>query len=720
MSETAAPQQTEPAGRSAGPGIGTGLACLYFLARYHKVPLNEGRWKDEAAHAGEELPLPHLMRLSQEAGFKVKALRIGLSKLRRLPLPAMITDREGGYGVLAKLTEEEALLFDPVTGRPKPLPIKEFTEQWGGTIILFTPRQGRGAADSPFGFRWFLPLLWKFRQSVAEVLAASLILQLFGIALPLIIQVVIDKVLVHNGLTTLHVLMTGLVVMACFEWLLGMARTYVYHHTTGRLDVILGTKLVRHLLRLPLVYFESRRVGDTMARVREMDQIRQFLTGSPLTALLDAAFIFLYVAVMLFYSPVLTCIVLGAVLMLALLSWGVTPVLRRRLEERYARSAESQAFMVESVSGMQTLKSFALESRMHAKWEELLAGQIRAGFRTSMWAGTAGTTGQWIQRLSTLGVLWYGAWLVLHGGLSVGGLIAFQMLSSRVSEPVLRLVQLWREVQQASLSIEKLKDVFETKPEPGSEPGKTRLPAVQGHIRFEGVRFRYRPGGAEVLQGISFQVKPGSVIGVVGRSGSGKSTLSKLIQRLYVPEAGRILIDGMDIGQADPVWLRRQIGVVLQESVLFSGSVRENIAIHSPGASMEAIVQAARMAGAHEFITDLPEGYDTAVGERGASLSGGQRQRIAIARALLLNPPILIFDEATSALDYESERIILQNLGQICRGRTVFIIAHRLSAMARAHAVMVLDKGRLVESGTHQELLEKGGLYAHLLRQQER
>src|SRR6185437_9371692 len=465
-------------------------------------------------------------------------------------------------------------------------------------------------------------------------------------------------------------------------------------------------------------YFELRRVGDTVARVRELENIRQFITGSSINVILDLVFTVLFVAVMFLYSGVLTCVTLACIPLFVVLSVVIRPLMRRRLEEKFDRGAESQSYLVESVTGVQTVKAMALEPIFYRRWEEQLARYVTAAFRATHLSGIAGALGQIIQKLSTLSILWVGAYLVMRGSLTVGQLIAFQMLSGRVISPILRVVQLWQDFQQVGISVERLGDLLNTKAEPALSPGKMSLPGIQGAVRLESVRFRYQFDGPEILRNFSCTIAPGTTVGIVGRSGSGKSTLAKLLQRLYVPESGRILIDGIDLQQADPMWLRRQVGVVLQENFLFNGTIRDNIAIHMPGAPMAQIVEMAKLAGAHDFILELLEAYDTPVGERGTALSGGQRQRIAIARALMANPRILIFDEATSALDYESERIIQDNLGRICKGRTVFIIAHRLSTIRQADTILVLDKGQLVEQGSHNELMSRPGSYHHLFSQQ--
>jgi ATP-binding cassette, subfamily B, bacterial HlyB/CyaB len=470
-------------------------------------------------------------------------------------------------------------------------------------------------------------------------------------------------------------------------------------------------------MQLPLAYFQARRVGDTAARVRELENIRSFLTGSALTLLLDAVFSIVFIALMFSYSASLTLVVLASLPAYLLLGIGVVPVLRARLNEKFARGAENQALLVEAISG-ETVKAAALEPQLVRRWDQQQAAYVSASFRTQTLAQVAHEGTSLVGKFVSLGTLWFGARLAMAGELSIGELVAFNMFAGRVAQPIMRMAQMWTDFQQTGLSVARLGDVLNTRTEllPRSA---SPLPALQGRVGFDSVVFRYRPGVAPVLNGVSLDVRPGEVIGIVGRSGSGKSTLTKLIQRLHLPEQGRVLIDGHDIASLDPVQLRRQVGVVLQENLLFNRTVRENIAITDPAAPMEAVMHVARLAGAHDFITELPEGYDTVISEHGSSLSGGQRQRIAIARALFANPRILILDEATSALDYESEAVIQRNMAAICRGRTVFIIAHRLSAVRRANRIVAMDKGRIVEIGSHEQLLARPkGLYAHLWRLQ--
>lgn len=692
----------------------TGLICLLILARFHDLPANGSQLQHLYAQSGHVLADTDLLRAAKHIGLKAGVHKTTWGKLEGLPLPAMAKLVDGRYLVVAKVQAEKVLVQHADETRPLVLSRDRFEMIWTGELLLFTKRANIRLQDLKFDFTWFIPAIVKYRKFFGEVLIASFFLQLFALLTPLFTQVVIDKVLVHKGFTTLHVLAIGMITLALFEAILGGLRTYLFAHTTNRIDVSLGSQLFRHILTLPLSYFEARRVGDTVARVRELEQIRQFLTSHSVTVLLDVVFTVVFLAVMWFYSSTLTLIVMASLPIYALLSVAITPSIRTRLHEKFNRGAENQAFLVEAVSGVQTVKSLAVEPPLLRKWEEQLAGYVRASFRATSLITIAGHSATCVQKITTVAVLWVGAYRVIDGDLSIGQLIAFNMLSAQVTGPLLRLVNLWQEFQQVGISVQRLGDVLNTHPEPSYNPNRTTLPHVKGQIRFEDVVFRYRPDGPEILRRVSFAVEPGQTIGIVGRSGSGKSTIAKLMQRLYVPERGKIVLDGVDLMQVDPAWLRRQVGVVLQENFLFNASVRENIALTDPGLGMERVIQAAQLAGSHDFIMELTEGYDTVIGEQGCTLSGGQRQRIAIARALIANPRILIFDEATSALDYESESVIQQNMAQISEGRTVFMIAHRLSTVRQAHRIYVIERGEVVEQGTHQDLLRHSGFYARL------
>jgi len=693
-----------------------GLAALVTLLHLQGVAADAG----QIAHrlGTNTIGAPEMLRCARELGLKARVHRTAWSRLLSTPLPAIACLGDGGFLLVGKAGPDKVLVQAPLAPRPILMTREEFGAVWDRRLILMTRRAGLSDIARRFDITWFLGAIHKYRYLLSEVLLASFFLQLLGLASPLFFQVVIDKVLVHRSLSTLDVLVLGLLTMSVFETVLGILRTHLFSHTTNRIDVELGARLFRHLLALPMAYFQARRVGDSIARVRELENIRNFLTSSALTLVIDLFFTTVFLGVMFFYSPLLTWIVLGSFPFYIAISAGATPLFRRRLNEKFQRGAENQAFLVESVTGIETLKAMAVEPQMQRRWEEQLAGYVSASFRVLTLGNTASQTVQLVSKVVTASILYCGARLVIDGNLSVGELVAFNLLAGRVSAPVLRLAQIWQDFHQARLSIARLGDILNTTAEPTYSPGRAQLPAIRGDIKFDHVSFRYRIDGQEVLQDVSFEVPAGQTVGIVGPSGSGKSTFAKLVQRLYVPERGRVLIDGMDLAMADPAWLRRQIGIVLQENVLFNRSVRDNIALADPAMPTERVIAAARLAGAHDFIIELPEGYDTVVGERGSTLSGGQRQRIAIARALVTDPHILIFDEATSALDYESERIIQQNMKEIAKGRTVLIIAHRLSTVRAVDRIVTLDRGCLVEDGSHDTLIKTGGRYATLHRLQ--
>lgn len=713
--ETAAAEGPAAEGATQEP-VDTGALCLVTLLRFLELPGDAAQLRHQFGEPDKTMSAETLVRAAKRLDLKSRIVKSQWKKLDGTPMPAIAELKNGNFILIGGIRDGKLLAQDPTTGKMGALDQTQFEEIWTGRLILATRRTKILGKGSKFDISWFVPAILKYKRLFIEVLIASFFLQVFGLVSPLFFQVIIDKVLVHRGLTTLDVLIFGLVVVSVFEVFMGILRTYIFSHTTNRIDVELGSQLYRHLLALPLSYFESRQVGQSVARVRELDSIRNFITGSGLTLLMDLFFTIVFFAVMWHFSPLLTMIVLGSIPFYVALAFFVTPVLRARLEEKFQRSAQNQAFLVESVTGVETMKALSVEPQSQRRWEEQLAGYVQSAFRTAQLGNVAGQSTQLISKVTMALTLYFGATAVIAGDLTVGQLVAFNMLSGRVTGPILRLAQLWNDFQQARISVERLGDILNTPTEPQYNPNRATLKDIEGNVVFENVTFRYRPDLPEVLRRINLNVPAGQIVGIVGPSGSGKSTLTKLVQRMYVPESGRVLVDGVDLAMVDTSWLRRQVGVVLQENLLFNRSIRENIALADPGMPMERVVEAAKMAGAHDFITELAEGYDTLVGERGSNLSGGQRQRVAIARALVTNPRILILDEATSALDYESERIIQQNMRRICEGRTVLIIAHRLSTVRTADRIVTIDKGELVEDGTHEELLKTDGRYARLWR----
>ncbi|WP_046168689.1 type I secretion system permease/ATPase [Chromobacterium vaccinii] len=696
--------------------IDAGAAALVIVARYHGIAADAAQIKHQSGSVSAKLSDTDLLLAARQLGLTARIVSLKLSRLMHASLPCLALLDNGSHLIIGKTDGQRVLVQDPVTEQPVMLTLDELATKWDGRAMLFASRASLAGELARFDFTWFIPAIVKYRRLIAEVFAVSLVLQLFALVTPLFFQVVMDKVLVHRGFATLNVICIALLITSLFDVLLTGLRTYVFSHTTNRIDVELGASLFRHLLALPLPYFGARRVGDTVARVRELENIRSFLTGQALTAVLDVLFSGIFLAVMCFYSLKLTLIVALSLPCYAAISFVLVPPLRNRLDEKFARGADNQSFLVETVSGIETVKSMAVEPQFTRRWDQQLASYVSAGFRVTALSMLGQQGIQLVGKLVTVLTLWFGALMVINGHLTVGGLVAFNMLAGRVSDPVLRLAQLWQDFQQVGISMRRLGDILNTRTE--LPPSRQALPEARGEILFEDVRFRYAPDGPQVLKGIDLHIRAGEVIGIVGRSGSGKSTLTKLLQRLYVPEGGCIRLDGIDLALADPAWLRRQIGVVLQENLLFNRSIRENIALSDPGIPLDQVMEAAKLAGAHEFIIELPEGYDTKVGEHGNGLSGGQRQRIAIARALISNPGILILDEATSALDYESERIIQHNMQAICRNRTVIIIAHRLSAVRHANRIVAMDKGEIVEIGAHETLVRQGGYYARLVELQ--
>jgi ATP-binding cassette, subfamily B, bacterial HlyB/CyaB len=695
------------------------LTALEIAGKLNRIPIDSRGIVKEYALSEDEPSIEELTRIAKHQGFRSSIKKLPIEKIvKNYPLPAIVLKKDGTYMSIIQVNEEkqELLVFDASSKEPYVMNYVDCENiSSGKTIVL---KHKMLSQQAKFGFGWFYTQMLNYKKIIGEVLLASFILQLFGLVTPLFTQVILDKVLVHRSMTTLDVLAIAFVAVAIFDFIINLIRNYIFVHTTSKIDAKLGAKLFHHLLALPIAYFEKRKVGNIIARVRELDTIREFIANKSISVILDVLFSGVFVAVMLLYSVKLTMLVVSFVAVIGLIYFFITPQLRKRLEEKFQMGAQSNAYLVESVTGVQTVKSLALEGSMQRKWEDYLAKYVNSSFHLSNLSNVLGGLSGMLQKLMTISMLYVGVSLVLEGKLSVGQLIAFQMFANQFSGPVLRLVNLWNEFQQTLLSVDRIGDILNTPTEQKNDKAIT-LPHIEGSVRFDNIGFSYTPDMPNVINGVSAEFKEGMSVGLVGRSGSGKSTITKLIQRLYIPNSGTIYIDNIDIRHMNPKWLRNNIGVVLQENFLFSGTIKDNISLSRPDAPMEQIIAVSQMAGAHEFISELPEGYDTQVGERGASLSGGQRQRVSIARALIINPRILIFDEATSALDYESEKIIQNNMNTIKDGRTMFIVAHRLTTVKDCDVIVVMDKGTIVESGSHEELLNLKGYYHKLYTQQD-
>lgn len=680
-----------------------------IIAQFYGMPVNIKSLQEQYYIDDKHNIELQFVRAVIKSGLKCRHAK-QLNINNKTPTPAIIHLANKGYVVLLAVKDNQWLIQSTFQTQPEVF-IPESQCLVSG--FLFAKRVSWESINRDFNIQWFFQAFMRYKKLIGEILMASFFIQILALVTPLFFQVVVDKVLAHQSLTTLDVLAIGMLTIVTFDVILGGLRNYQMAHTSQRIDVMLSSLLYKHLLSLPLSYFKLRQVGITVARVHELKTVREFLTGSAMTLCLDILFAVVFFVIMAFYSIPLTLIVLVSLIPYILLSIFITPLLRRRLDEQFQQGAKNQAFLVESITGVEQVKAMSVENQMTRRWDEQIAYFVTSCFKTQNLSNVAGQISQFVSKLTSVAILWYGAQLVIEGKLTVGALVAFNMFAGQATAPVLRLVQLWQSFQQVSISVKRLGDILNVPPEQQQE-NSSILKAINGTVRFANISFAYRPDAVPVIKQVNLSVSPGEIVGIVGRSGSGKSTLTRLIQRLYTPTEGQVFIDGIDIAQTDPHWLRKQIGVVLQETQLFNGSIRDNIALAIPDAPLEDIINVAIMAGAHEFISEFPLGYDTPVGENGGQLSGGQKQRIGIARALITNPKLLIFDEATSALDYESEQIIQHNMASICQNKTVFIIAHRLSTVKIANRIIVMEKGEIVEQGSHHALLEQDGIYRKL------
>jgi ATP-binding cassette, subfamily B, bacterial HlyB/CyaB len=697
------------------------LACFQMLSQSLGIPFRKDSVRRVLEHQlqnSERISLPVGGAIAEMIGLRAQVVNVSTTAIPRLKMPALIHWQDS-LAVLYRVSAEGFLIADPERGI-RCHSSHEFATLWGDTGSLLLVEAPLGERSEKFSLRWFLPAIRKYRRVLTEVLLASFFIQLFGLANPLITQVIIDKVLVQHSLDTLDVLGIFLLGVAVFEALLTSLRTYLFTDTTNRIDLSLGSEVMAHLLRLPLSFFDRRRIGELAGRFNELENIRQFLTGTALTVVMDAVFSVIYIAVMLIYSWQLSLVTLATVPLFGLLTVCVSPIVRRQLQTKAERYADAQAYLVEILSGMQTVKAQNIELKSRWQWQERYARYINDGFQSVLTFSNASSISGFLNKLSGLLLLWVGAHLVLANQLTLGQLIAFRIIASYVTSPLLRLIQLWQNFQETALSIERLGDILDAPQEVDeNDRNNIALPEIQGAVSYSGVSFGFNPKGNLQLLNINLEFPAGTFVGIVGQSGSGKSTLAKLLPRLYKPTSGQIQLDGYDISKVELNSLRRQIGMVLQDALLFNGTIQENIALNDPDASTEGVIAAAKAAAAHDFIMTLSHGYNTLVGERGSTLSGGQRQRIAIARVVLQNPRLLILDEATSALDYDTEQHVCQNLASLFRGRTLFFITHRLNTVKNADVILVMDKGAVVEQGTHAELMALRGRYYCLYQQQE-
>ncbi|WP_232326326.1 peptidase domain-containing ABC transporter [Xenorhabdus hominickii] len=651
-----------------------------------------------------------LNKLKKEYNIQIKNKSTINKKLNAISLPAILFGSDGQPFILAKCDEHRVLIQKPNQETPEIIDKEKFINLWSGRWIKIKQK------NSQFNIRWFIPEFIRQKKNLTEILLFSFVLQILALISPLVVQVVMDKVLVHQALSTLDVLIFGLVIAGLIEVLLRGLREYQYAHTANRIDIKLGLKLVQHLFGLPLLFFKSRQVGAIVTRVRELETIREFLTGSMFTLCIDVLFMFVFVYVMSLLSSILTLIFLLTIPFYALLAWWVTPKIAKAVEKQFTHAAVNTSFLTETVAGAETLKSLAAEPRFIRRWDNQTEKMVSTGYDVQQWDNRSGHLVMLLQKVTSAIIIWLGASEVLSLHMTIGQLIAFNMMVSHTQQPLSKLVQLWGQFIRSRIATEKLGDMLNLPTE--QQSGNEHI-TLQGAISFSDIVFRYQPDLPATINQLTLDIRAGETLGVVGTSGSGKSTLARLLLRLYTPESGAITLDSIPLQNLNIESIRQQIGIVLQENFLFNKTVHENLSQSCPDAPLSTIIEAAKLAGAHDFILKLPMGYDTVIAEGGQSLSGGQRQRLAIARTLLSDPKILILDEATSALDDESQAIIQTNMANIAQGRTVITIAHRLSTVRQCDRIIVLHQGQIIEQGSHDQLLQQGKHYRKLWQLQQ-
>ena len=707
----------------SGP-LQTGLQCFAAVARHHGIDLAIERLQHDHALTGAEDPIATLLTVAQANGFRAKTAEIGWDDLIRLAdaYPALAFLENGNCVIVAgyRAASNDLAIIDPLADRPGFLFLDQaaFSGRWRGRVLLLKRVRKITDEDQPFGFRWFVPEMLRQGTLFRDIAVAAIALQVIALALPIFIQIILDKVLVHQAYATLYVLTAGIVIALAFEAVFGFLRRYLLLYASNKIDIRVSTRTFERLVSLPIDFSERASAGVLIKHMQQGEKLRDFFTGKLFLTLLDATALLVVVQVLILYSGYLSAIVLGFAALIALTIASLVGPFRRRLRALYEAEGQRQAFLVETIQGIDTVKALAVEPKQRRGWNERCAEAIGSQFRVGRISAVAQAGTGLLEKLMTVAIIALGAQAVFDGHLTIGALIAFQMFASRVTGPLVQIVSLVHEYQEAALSVQMLGQILNRRPETTNRAG-LRTP-IKGRIDFENVTFRYAEGSAPALDGLSISIAPSSVFGIVGRSGSGKTTLTRLVRGMYPIQQGAVRIDGYDLREYDLGHMRTSIGVVLQENFLFRGSVRENLAITKPDATLEEIVNASALAGADEFIQTLPQGYDTLIEEKGANLSGGQRQRLAIARALLRDPRILILDEATSALDPESEALIQRNLARIAEGRTVIIVSHRLASLVSADAILVLEKGKAVDYGVHRDLLSRCTPYRQLWNQQHR
>lgn len=625
--------------------------------------------------------------------------------ISKLTCPVILYDKQGEAFLLANKNNEQVLIQKFGNSPPEIWDITQLQQHWSGDWLHVSLKQGQ------FDITWFQVEFMKYKTIILWVLFFSFILQILALVSPIVMQVIMDKVLIHNSLMTLDVLIFGLIVAAFIEVILKGLREYIYHHTVNRIDMTLGLKLVNHLLRLPIPFFKNRQIGAIVTRVKELETIREFLTSSFFTLCVDVLFLFVFIYVMNLISTTLTLIFLCSIPLYLVLAWWLTPKIESAAQKQFTNIAINTSFLTESINGIETAKSLSVEPNFIRRWDHQTSDMSQTNFASGQISSRSEHLVMVIEKVTSAIVLWVGASEVLALQMTIGQFIAFHMMVSHANQPLVKLVKLWGDYIRTNVAIEKLSQIINL---PIEQNNKENTPSIKGNIVLKDISFRYQPNMPYILKNFNLNIQAGETIGIVGTSGSGKSTLARLLLRLYTPESGAVYVDNMPLSSINLNSLRQQIGIVLQENYLFSQSVFHNIAQTVPNASMDEVIHAAKMAGAHDFILKLPMGYDTVLAEGGTSLSGGQRQRIAIARTLLANPKVIIFDEATSALDDESQAVIQENMHVIAKGRTVITIAHRLSTIRHHQRIIVMQDGEIIEQGSHQLLIEQGNFYKHL------